>query len=241
MNSRLYFDAKIDACGTSLQGIYKSPWSFEETVARLVALTGQNPTGGSDEYKVSICFAGTFGNGSGGADVFTLYDYKEDRQIHVGGNHGRINVQELAAILTEDLSKVEPTPYKAEEFYDCKTGHQWPLAGSENAGKEKAKQEFKQVAEIEANTPITAGTNQLVANVALKLDNGARPILHAWNSKGTGIVLADWNGELVVWRMGLEEDGRVTCEHGDYFTKDDAANAIKRFHQRVKLFFNMED
>jgi hypothetical protein len=106
------------AWGTSLRGYYRSPWSFEETVARLVTASGQ-PVNSDDGYKTSVNFKGTFGG-----RVFTLYDYKEDREIHIGGMDG-LDVFELGVELNHVLSQVEPTAYTAKEHYAEKKGHGW--------------------------------------------------------------------------------------------------------------------
>lgn len=104
--------------GGSLRGYYESPWSFEETVARLITASGQSGKS-RDGDKTSIQFDGIF-NGL----PFDLYDYKEDRAIHVGSSR-EFPVHELTVELTAMLAAVEPTPYSAQEFYDEKKGHSW--------------------------------------------------------------------------------------------------------------------
>lgn len=103
---------------TYLRGYLESPFSFEETVARLITLSGQDPT--ADGYKVSVEFVGMFGG-----QPFTLYDYKEDRKIHIGGND-KLDVEGLAQELLVKLSSVEPTPYRVKEYYDQEQGHGFP-------------------------------------------------------------------------------------------------------------------
>lgn len=103
---------------SSLQGYYHSPWTFEETVARIAAASGQ-PVKSFDEYKSSVDFVGTFCG-----QRFTMYDYKEDREIHIGGNPG-LDVASLSTALTQALSVVEPVAYKAKEYYDEKRGHSY--------------------------------------------------------------------------------------------------------------------
>lgn len=75
----------------------------------------------------------------------------------------------------------------------------------------------------------------------LILANNARPILHAWNAKGMGIVLAEWHNEYVTWRMEVHPETHVVhCEHGHYFRKvdpDGFKNALKNFRERVAEFF----
>lgn len=111
--------------GTSLLGYYtQSLWSFEETVARLITASGQEIES-PDEYKCSFQFSGFF-NGK----VFTLYDYKEDRTIHIGGNDPLIllTIQEH---ITFALLAVEPSFYIAKEYYDQKIGHSY-MGGEDN-------------------------------------------------------------------------------------------------------------
>lgn len=104
---------------SSLRGYFHGPWSFEETVARIAAASGQ-PVQSDDDYKTSVSFEGTF-NGQ----RFTLYDYKEDREIHVGGS-AWLDVDGLCDALKTALANVTPQPYAAPEFYDEKQGHSFP-------------------------------------------------------------------------------------------------------------------
>lgn len=106
--------------GTSLRGYYESPWSFEETVARLITASGQ-PARSFDQYKTSVEFRGTFHG-----HVFTLYDYKEGRTIHIGGADDLDRVGFVKA-LTAALMLVTPTPYTAAEYYSDKIGHSWGI------------------------------------------------------------------------------------------------------------------
>lgn len=120
----------FDINGTSLRGYLMGatwtregvawPWSFEETVARLIALSGQDPTLRTDEYKVSVEFVGRLGG-----DVFTLYDYKGDGAIHVGG--ASVSARALAEALLPLLRAVDPIPYRARMHYDGVRGqiHGW--------------------------------------------------------------------------------------------------------------------
>ncbi len=101
----------ISLSGTSLRGYFKSPWSFEETTARLITASGQ-PAKSSDGYKTSVEFSGTF-NGQ----VFTLYDYKGGDAFHIGGHH-ELDVTALQTALVDALRAVVPTPYTARRFYD---------------------------------------------------------------------------------------------------------------------------
>jgi hypothetical protein len=103
-----------------LRAYYESPWSFEETVARLITASGQ-PARSDDDYKTSVSFEGTYYGRR-----FTLYDYKESRNIHIGGNN-ELNVTGLVAALNRELAAVEPTPYEAKEYYDERISHSFPV------------------------------------------------------------------------------------------------------------------
>jgi hypothetical protein len=103
--------------GTSLRGYLNTPWNFTETVARLIALSGQDPTKRTDGYKVSVEFIGLFDD-----DVFTLYDYKEDNQIHIGG-HGELNTVSFEVELIKELEGVTPAPYTAQYHYETSETH----------------------------------------------------------------------------------------------------------------------
>ena len=118
-------DADID--GTAYRTMLGQSFEFEETVARLLTASGQDATEQGDGYKVSVEFVGTFEG-----HVFTLYDYKEDREIHVGG-HPELNVRGLLDALKVLLDGVPPTPYKTTEHYDERVGHSWPVKKDANA------------------------------------------------------------------------------------------------------------
>ena len=125
----LAWDALCSITGTSFLAYLSVPWSFEATIARLITASGQDPTAKTDAYKVSVEFTGTYGG-----DVFTLYDYKGDDRLHIGGP-ARLDVAGLTVALIAILSAVEPTPYRAERHYDEHEGswHAWPPATTEPA------------------------------------------------------------------------------------------------------------
>lgn len=106
--------------GTSGQGELASPYGFEETVARLIALSGQDPTRLSDHYKVSVEFVGAL-NG----EVFTLYDYKCSEELHIGGRSG-LDVAGLNSELVRLLATVDPVPFTAKHYYEGKGTYRWP-------------------------------------------------------------------------------------------------------------------
>lgn len=118
----LTWDENVGA-GTSLRGYLTGlPWSFTETVARLRALSGQDPATHCDGYKTSVKFAGRFDD-----QPFALYDYKGDYTLHVGGS-GRLDVGQLTDALRAALVAVTPSAYEATVEYDEAAGerHGWP-------------------------------------------------------------------------------------------------------------------
>lgn len=126
--SGLVWDENVSPVATSLQGYLfeglptEPAWTFEETVARLITLTGQPATEQTDQYKVSVEFIGTFEG-----KVFTLYDYKEGRELHIGAAEKDVRwMSRLKEAIFAALKEVEPTPYQADEYYDRNEGHGWP-------------------------------------------------------------------------------------------------------------------
>jgi hypothetical protein len=193
--TQLTWNADADLNGTSLQDYLMKgewPWSFEETVARLITASGQNPPA-NDGYKVSVEFIGTF-NGK----VFTLYDYKEDRELHIGA-HNQDDIRGLTAAVRDALSAVEPSPYEAREYYDKERGHRWwPAPNAKPVTKhtpgpwtiERVQgihekypsvvgfrvagafyREYRDA--VEANARLIAAAPELLALVRRSLDNGA--------------------------------------------------------------------
>ena len=119
-----------EVTGTHLHGYWNPPYSFEETVARLITVSGQKPV--VNGYKTSFDFHGTYEG-----RVFTLYDYKGDYRIHIGARSA-IDLEELTQVLDEEIADAEPTPYEVStdyqgpEILDDGTvnpdfiSHQWP-------------------------------------------------------------------------------------------------------------------
>lgn len=104
---------------SSLRGYYDSPYSFEETVARVHAASGQ-PVRSTDDYKTSVCFEGTYKGA-----YFRVYDYKEDRELHIGGGSD-LDVRGLLIALASAVERAEPKAYTAKEYYNKCKGYQWP-------------------------------------------------------------------------------------------------------------------
>lgn len=86
--------------------------TFQEIVARLYAISNQKIFENSDEYKTSFEISGLYeGN------IFTLYDYKCDFKIHIGG-HDNLDIFDLKKDLTTLILNTEPKPYVAKLYYD---------------------------------------------------------------------------------------------------------------------------
>lgn len=96
------------------------PWPFEETVARILTASGQPIFDQVDCCKESFQATGTFKG-----RVFTLYDYKGDRRIHIGGRAG-LKAQELKEILRQALASSDPAPYEARIRYGQGGTYRWP-------------------------------------------------------------------------------------------------------------------
>lgn len=95
--------------------------AFAEIVAKLITLSKQDPTAASDGEKVSVEFTGTFKS-----VAFTLYDYKGDFQLHIGGQPG-LDVLGLQIALDKLLIEgVTPTPFTARTAYDEEVKYGWP-------------------------------------------------------------------------------------------------------------------
>lgn len=118
-NKKIVWDSTAPIGGTFFRTYLNSRFGFRELVGRLSALSHQ-PVESPDEYKLSVEFVGLF-NG----EVFTLYDYKEDRKMHIGGGPG-LDVVGLQKELDILLETVDPVEYQAEEYYDQCLGYGWP-------------------------------------------------------------------------------------------------------------------
>lgn len=81
----------------------------------------------------------------------------------------------------------------------------------------------------------------------LKLENGAEPRLVVGTTQH-GIVMAYWSNEYVVWAWHIGQDGKVYCEHGDYFKTcpnqpmdiEVFKKARKRFIERAKRWLGAD-
>lgn len=120
MTNPLKWTTAIRTDGTHLRAMLPTREAFALTIAKLITLSGQDPTEQTDEYKVSVEFIGTFRG-----EPFTLYDYKEDDEIHIGGSN-RLDVDALIPVLMDALSTAEPTPFTARKHYDRGGNYGWP-------------------------------------------------------------------------------------------------------------------
>ena len=119
--SALVWDSGADIKGTYFVDYLDYPISFEELVARLITLSEQDPTTQTDDYKTSVEFVGEY-NG----ETFTIYDYKGDMRLHIGGT-GRLDTASLIQHLRDTLYACSPTPYTAQMHYGSHAGevHKW--------------------------------------------------------------------------------------------------------------------
>ena len=111
--------ANADVSGTWQRGYFDSPWGFAETVARLLTASGQHEHDRLDD-KTSVEFVGIY-NGH----VFTLYDFKANRRLQIGGKAG-LDVDGLQLELARALASVQPMPFDAHERWaGRKTRYGW--------------------------------------------------------------------------------------------------------------------
>ncbi len=96
-----------------------APWSFEETVGRILTASGQPIFDQTDCCKMSFEARGVFDGGA-----FTLYDYKGDTRIHIGG-FANLKTQELKEVLQQVLADTHPTPYEARIRYGQGGTYRW--------------------------------------------------------------------------------------------------------------------
>ena len=102
----IQWDAAADARGTCFQAYFPTD-NFQETVAKLITASGQQDSFANEQgCKCTIDFMGTWRG-----QPFTLYDYKFDECVHIGGRE-QLDVQGLCAELEKVLEPVVPTPYK---------------------------------------------------------------------------------------------------------------------------------
>lgn len=196
--NELQWDVDADINGTSLCGYFNSGRPFTLTVAYLKAASGQDPTAAGDGYKVSVEFTGTFKG-----EPFSLYDYKGDDQIHIGGRP-TLDVPGLELALTAAIEQVQPAEYTATRHYDETDGtsHGWPHSPKTVPELVEALEEF--VDEHDLELVCGRRTRKTVA----------------WVQQNTN------PGPVKFWAQlrGVEEkaDGLLRSSHGNGDTPDDA-------------------
>jgi hypothetical protein len=72
-----------------------------------------------DEYKISFLLSGKYKG-----EVFTIYDYKGDECIHIGGKN-TLDIKSLIKELNELIKMTEPLEYKAKYHYDSYNGKEY--------------------------------------------------------------------------------------------------------------------
>ena len=110
---------------TSLIGYYAEEHStFIETVGRLVGrLTelGHGIFDKTDKFKSSFDINLELQDDDGKKICFfTLYDYKEDFELHIGGNSNtRLYLREIGETLDNMLYNTNPVDYSARTYYNA--------------------------------------------------------------------------------------------------------------------------
>lgn len=81
--------------------------SFPEIIGRLYSLCDYDIF--EDQYeKTSFEVFGIYKG-----EVFTLYDYKGDYNIHIGGHKDKLDINGLVRALADTIMKTQPRAYKA--------------------------------------------------------------------------------------------------------------------------------
>lgn len=86
--------------------------TFEEIVARLYNLSNQEIFQQGDGYKLSFEVFGTYKG-----EIFTLYDYKGEFDIHIGGSEN-LDINGLRKELDDMIMQSKSKPYNAKTHYD---------------------------------------------------------------------------------------------------------------------------
>jgi len=113
-DSKLSF-GKVDINMTHYLDMLPMTYKFNEMVARLHTIglsNGVNIFDNGDKYKLTFELAGKY-NGQ----VFTLYDWKCDNEIHVGG-HDTLDRKGLISELMELIKETKPTKFTSKYYYD---------------------------------------------------------------------------------------------------------------------------
>ena len=112
---------QVDVLNTGFRNYLDNlPWPFEEAVARILAVSHQPIFDQTDRCKMSFEARGKF-EGS----VFTLYDYKGDGRVHIGGP-ADLKAEELKTALRVVLAAAAPALYEARIHYGEGGIYRWP-------------------------------------------------------------------------------------------------------------------
>lgn len=120
------FDRNAGYGGTYFIEYLETPYTFEEAVARLYTLAGYDIFEESDGDKTSFHITCVYGG-----NAFSLYDYKEDDEIHIGGRR-EWNMVGFIDSLLQLMSQTIPTPYRAKCYYSDCHKYSWPPAANPN-------------------------------------------------------------------------------------------------------------
>jgi hypothetical protein len=92
-----------------------SMWTFESVLARLNSIANQVIFDDGNFHKSCFEIMGTYKG-----QFFRLYDYREDRCIHIGGGP-ELDVDGLIAELNELIKAAVPKPFMCRSSYMCAT------------------------------------------------------------------------------------------------------------------------
>ena len=101
---------EVSLSGTHLLAYLHTEFPFEETVARLYNLSDQDIFA----YQEEKCIFELMGKYDG--EPFSLYDYKGDQRIHIGGRD-TLDVTELSKHLVKLVNKTKPKFFTARSVY----------------------------------------------------------------------------------------------------------------------------
>lgn len=91
---------------------FNRSWTFENIVARIHNLSDQDIFNQGDEDKLSFELLGTYKK-----QPFTLYDWKGDKCVHIGGNDD-LDVNGLKTELLELVKNAKPKSFITNCFYN---------------------------------------------------------------------------------------------------------------------------
>ena len=114
----------LKADGFAYPGVYYNTalvdptWKFEDVLARLITIGkehGQDIFKQCDDQKSIFKLEGTYKG-----EVFTLYDYKGNAGVNIGGTN-QLDVAGLVPALVDVIRKTKPTAFTAQSPYTGET------------------------------------------------------------------------------------------------------------------------